>query len=226
MAALASGRRGTMDRPINHSKGCGGVMRTAPVGLAFPTELAFRYGAECAAITHGHPSGFLTGGYLAELVARSVEGEDLATAAMAVVETLAAYGGHDETLHAVHRALTLSRSDTAPPQAVAELGLGWVGEEALAIALWCALTSPGDFRQAVLRAVNHPGDSDSTGSICGAIMGASLGAEAIAASWRDTVESGDEIRALADTMHEAFVHGRVPDARFDASRRHRGRDEW
>ncbi|NIS63715.1 MAG: hypothetical protein GTO05_00950, partial [Gemmatimonadales bacterium] len=91
MAALASGRRGTIDQPLNNSKGCGGVMRMAPVGLAFPTDLAFRYGAEFAAITHGHPSGYLTGGYIAELVARLVEGEDLGTAVTAVVESLAAY---------------------------------------------------------------------------------------------------------------------------------------
>ncbi|NIS63714.1 MAG: ADP-ribosylglycohydrolase family protein, partial [Gemmatimonadales bacterium] len=64
------------------------------------------------------------------------------------------------------------------------------------IALYCALSSPEDCRQAVLRAVNHSGDSDSTGSICGAIMGASLGAEAIPPEWRQTVESGEEIRDL------------------------------
>lgn len=218
LAALASGRRGTIDDPLNDSKGCGGVMRTAPAGLAFPMDLAFRYGAELAAITHGHPSGYLTGGYVAELVARLVEGTDLAMAATVVLESLAAYDGHQETLLGVRRALSLSQSGAAPRKAVAELGLGWVGDEALAIALFCALSSPADFRQAVTWAVNHSGDSDSTGSICGAIMGASLGAEAIPSSWRETVESGGAICELADTMHRAFVQGRVPESEGDTAR--------
>jgi ADP-ribosylglycohydrolase len=212
LSALESGRRGAIGRPLNDSKGCGGVMRTAPAGLAFPAELAFQYGAEFAALTHGHPSGYLTGGYMAELVARLVEGTDLAAAVTTVLESLAAYEGHEETLERVRLAQVLAGSGEAPHEAIARLGLGWVGEEALAIAVYCALCSPADFRQAVTWAVNHSGDSDSTGSICGAMVGASLGAEGIPLSWRETVESHAEMSQLADTMHSAFVRGRVPDS--------------
>jgi len=53
---------GTIDDHINNSKGCGGVMRVAPAGLMFhdSPEYAFRVAADCAAITHGHPSGYLS----------------------------------------------------------------------------------------------------------------------------------------------------------------------
>ena len=53
-------------------------------------------------------------------------------------------------------------------------GEGWVAEEALAIGVAAALATH-DIEEAVLAAVNHSGDSDSTGSICGNILGAALG---------------------------------------------------
>jgi ADP-ribosylglycohydrolase len=65
----------------------------------------------------------------------------------------------------------------------------------------------GDFRQACLAAVNHGGDSDSTGSICGAILGAAFGADAIPAAWLERIERRGLLRRIAVQMHEAFVGG-------------------
>ena len=53
-----------MVQPINDSKGCGGVMRTATRVLpetVTDTDV-FRFGAEAAALTHGHPDGYLRPG--------------------------------------------------------------------------------------------------------------------------------------------------------------------
>lgn len=75
----------------------------------------------------------------------------------------------------------------------------------MAIAVYCALKHPTDFRAAVVAAVNHSGDSDSTGSICGAILGASLGLDAIPAEWQEQVENRDELVRIAD----ALAHSRV-----------------
>lgn len=63
--------------------------------------------------------------------------------------------------------------------AFSSLGQGWVGEEAVAIAVWAALLYPKDLKSAVVKAVNHSGDSDSTGAVCGYIVGTALGEEAI-----------------------------------------------
>jgi ADP-ribosylglycohydrolase len=80
LSALQSGKMGTIEKRINDSKGCGGVMRTAPVGLAFPPDRAFRNGADCAAITHGHPSGYLPAGFLSEVIASIIAGKTLTLA--------------------------------------------------------------------------------------------------------------------------------------------------
>jgi ADP-ribosylglycohydrolase len=210
ITALASGRIGTVTQPLNDSKGCGGVMRVAPIGLAFPAEVAFRYGADAAAITHGHPSGYLSAGLLAEIVARLADGEDLHAAADAACNSLGAWEGHRETLEAVHRAATLAAGPTPTHEAVAALGAGWVGEEALGIALFCAMRFGADFRSAVCAAANHDGDSDSTASICGAIVGTAHGVEALPKSWVERVERRALLEDLARRMHEAFVRGSSP----------------
>ena len=70
-------------------------------------------------------------------------------------------------------------------------GGGWTGEKALAIALFCALSFPDDLRAGVLAAVNHGGDSDTTGAIAGNILGARLGKGAIPREWVAGLDMAD-----------------------------------
>lgn len=200
LSALRAGGRGSSTNRINNSKGCGGVMRTAPVGLIYPAGRAFTIGVECAAITHSHPSGFLSAGLLSALIARLIRGDPLAEAIADTRPQLTEWDGHEETLHAVDEAVQLGHADLPAHQAIVGLGEGWVGEEALAIALYCALKHPTNFRAAVVTAVNHSGDSDSTGSICGAIVGASLGVGAIPVAWHERVENREELVRIADVL--------------------------
>lgn len=58
ISALVSPGMGTIEQPKNDSKGCGGVMRVAQIGLYEQNpERAFDLACEIAAITHGHPTG-------------------------------------------------------------------------------------------------------------------------------------------------------------------------
>ncbi|MDR1069141.1 MAG: ADP-ribosylglycohydrolase family protein, partial [Clostridiales Family XIII bacterium] len=56
LAGSIGNKYGTMKNRINTSKGCGSVMRVAPIGLYFwkNPETAFHIGAESGALTHGH----------------------------------------------------------------------------------------------------------------------------------------------------------------------------
>ncbi len=198
----------------NNSKGCGAVMRAAPFGL-FPAlgdvEAVFALGVETGALTHGHPSGYLSAGHLAATVAGLREGMGLRDALNQADALLARRPDHMETTRALAKAYRLA--DKGPPSAEALEGLGggWVGEEALAIAVCCALTA-SDFAEGVLRAVNHSGDSDSTGAICGNLLGALWGERAIPAGWLEELELRAEIGRLADDLFACGTGGREAEA--------------
>lgn len=206
LSALESNKMGTMERPINDSKGCGGVMRVAPVGLFLNRnpEQAFTVAAEVAAITHGHPSGYLSAGALAVIVAELLNGKSLAESAQSAMAILKEYPQHDETLTALKHAIELADSDESPVNAIAKLGQGWVAEEALAISLYCALKEP-DFKRALILSVNHDGDSDSTGAICGNILGARYGLEVVPEQWANQVELKELIAEVGSRLYDRYM---------------------
>ena len=83
---------------------------------------------------------------------------------------------------------------------IRRIGEGWVAEETLAIAIYCALRHQDNFSDGIIAAVNHAGDSDSTGAIAGNILGALLGYEAMEKKWKENLELSDVIMELADDL--------------------------
>ena len=100
----------------------------------------------------------------------------------------------------VKKAFTFAASDLPDHDAIELIGGGWVGDEALAIALYCAVKYFDDFEKAMIAAVNHSGDSDSTGAITGNILGAALGYEALPDFYKKDLELHDVILAVADDL--------------------------
>lgn len=107
----------------------------------------------------------------------------------------------------------LQQGDDAAKYAVA-LGLrngvsGYINHT-VPVALYCWLRRPGDFRSAVEAAVLLGGDTDTTGAIVGAIMGATLGVEAIPAEWLDGLAEWPRttrwMRTLGEHLAEAKTH--------------------
>ncbi|WP_354641048.1 ADP-ribosylglycohydrolase family protein [Kitasatospora camelliae] len=189
------------DGPVNpNSKGCGTVMRSAPFGLAgLGVERAFEFAAECAQLTHGHPTGYLAAGAFAALIERVTGGVGLRRAVEETIDQTAAYPGSGETVTALRRAVETADTSEASAWTVERVGLGWIAEECLAIAVYCALAG-ADARQALILSVNHSGDSDSTGAVCGNLVGALYGESALPADWLTVVEGTDVIRRVADDL--------------------------
>ena len=208
LSALQSSR-GKVARAMNDSKGCGGVMRMAPVGMYFAASRErnsdrlhsniFATGSELAAITHGHPSGCLSAGALAVIVSLVLVGNSLPDAIRAAKEELRNHPSHKETLSAIEKSESLAKSRPRERRALRELGKGFVAEEALAMGIYCALGAK-DFEDGIILAVNHSGDSDSTGSITGNLLGAAAGVEAIPDRWLAQLELRSTIEALADDL--------------------------
>lgn len=201
LSALAAGGRGTVAEPVNDSKGCGAVMRAAPAGFfcASPAR-AWDTGCEIAAITHGHPDGIYPAGVLAAAIRLLADGQDLGSA-LSAAAAFAPEGGSTRQLLA--RAIALAGAGLPDPVTLnRELGQGWTGDEALAIAACCALAAPAP-PAALLAAVNHSGDSDSTGSITGNLLGAAHGLTAVPDEWLRALDGADIVaRAAEDAATE------------------------
>lgn len=199
-----TGRQGTFAHRLNDSKGCGGVMRAAPAALySSDAREVFHLGAAVAALTHSHPSGYLSAGTLAVIVHQLLEGAGLSSAVSIARAILLRWDGHEEQVRALDGAVELAGAGRPTPEHIAErLGAGWVGEEALAIGV-CAALGTDNLADALIVAVNHSGDSDSTGAVCGNIVGALHGVGAIPQPWLDDLELREVIDALAgDALRE------------------------
>ena len=202
LSALESGIMGTIREPINDSKGCGSVMRIAPVGLFLHhlPELAFRTGCEIAALTHGNPTGYLSAGTMAAIIAEIINNKSIIESVKSALGILVKYDNHDETLSAIEKAIILAEGSDKPSTALKKLGEGWTAEEALAMAVYCAIKEQ-DVKKALIVAVNHDGDSDSTGSICGNIIGTAYGIDLIPKDWIDKIELNPLIFDLSGKLY-------------------------
>jgi len=206
--ALSSGKMGTIRNPLNNSKGCGTVMRIAPVGLFIKdTRDAGIVAAKVAAITHGHQQGLISSYVLAIIINLIVyDGLNIHDALNKSLE----YLSHEKDLFSkkdvkdflklIEKTIYLSNKDYNDIDAIFELGEGWVADEALAIALYSCLKYEKSYEDAIVCAINHDGDSDSTGAIAGNIIGAYLGIENIPDYYLQNIELYDVIDKVADEL--------------------------
>ena len=219
-SAVRNGIPGSFRKPINNSCGCGGVMRVAPVGLMYKDnpELAFEIGARCAALTHSNPRAYLPAGVMSGMIANIISGDDIPTALDKNMKVLEEYYGNEPVTKLLDDAKKYAKSDMNPEDSIYNLGEGWVGDEALAISVYCALKEPNDFQKAVRMAVNHNGDSDSTGAILGNIMGAHLGIEKLPADWVEKIELTKELDILAEDLFVNPKEIKNPEKRYPISK--------
>ena len=214
ISALQEIRRGI--EPINNSKGCGGVMRVAPVALyavcgnRMSITDADRLAGDAAEITHQHPLGFISAALMVHVIYRLAQDEhptrsvlkNYITEGVEVMREL--YGSHYNDVERMaelsERAIFLSSNADSDLENIKCLGEGWVGEEALAIGLYCTLKYLDNFEEAMIASVNHGGDSDSTGAVTGNILGAAIGYEAIPKFYKEDVELHDVLLHMADDL--------------------------
>lgn len=220
MSALLSIYRGK--EADNNSKGCGGVMRVAPVGLYGAThgwtlQDTARIAGEAAALTHLHPLSTYSSAALAVIVQQCVNTEhiDTDTFKTIVENTLSVitevYGESAPAMSdfsdIVHNAI-LAADTKLPDWETIEnyLGEGWVAEETLAIAIFSVLRHTDDFSGCLVCAVNHGGDSDSTGAVAGNIIGAIVGYDAIPKNFTAPLQLHELIINMADALASKTVN--------------------
>lgn len=220
ISALMEDVGGSIKSPINDSKGCGGIMRVAPIGLFFIDKNIGLYktdkiGAEVAALTHGHELGYIPAAALTHIIYSLASGE-VALLEYAVKYSLTAVKKlFPEAVHLnefaelIELAIELAHSKLPDIQAIKKLGEGWVAEETLAIAVYCSLKYQNDFENAIIAAVNHSGDSDSTGAVTGNILGAYLGIDKIPEKFVANLEMASLIEEIAEDLYTGYSNDEV-----------------
>lgn len=179
----------------NSSKGCGTIMRVAPIALGLPDELVSECAISTSAVTHGHPVGQLAASAWAQLLAKVAAGHDLAGAAQQIARQMINHTPEAAEVGWIMRS-ALEATRDGSPETVERLGGGWVAEEALAIALYACLSAEG-FEHGLRVAVTHSGDSDSTGAIAGNMLGLLYPDQVFAHVWASQVGGRDIIAKLA-----------------------------
>jgi ADP-ribosyl-[dinitrogen reductase] hydrolase len=192
-ALLDSRHFGDMAR--NDCKGCGTIMRIAPVGLIGALDVQ-GLADECSHLTHGHQTGRDAARAFATILMLITRDWSLAN----LMRNAAAMKLDAPTLKAINAALDAPADGR--PETVESLGGGWVAEEALSIALYAARVAES-FEHGLRVAVTHSGDSDSTGAIAGNLLGLLFPDQVMAHRWRRQVECADLIDRTAADLHAA-----------------------
>ena len=210
ISSLLSGEKRSLSKPINTSKGCGAVMRIAPFGLfyggkdddGFLTEAM-----EIGALTHSHPLSHYVCALVSDIIGRIIYGKsnnENYDTLIGVIEDAVKNVCHKVRLpygerfeKSVYKAINLSKNDRSDVENVTELGEGWVAEETVAIAIYCAIKYQNDPIEGIIAAVNHGGDSDSTGAVAGNILGAWNGYAAFPKEFVNNLEISNVIEEIA-----------------------------
>jgi len=189
---------------IARSKGCGSAMRAAPIGYVYQNDpKKLREVAHATGIcTHGHPTAdaaCIGAAYLVKLALDQTPPQDMIPQLLAFTQGISQE--FDEAILKVPQCLEWEDEE----KALDSLGQGWIGEEAVALALYCFLRYPDDYKKTVLRGANTNGDSDSIACIAGAISGAWLGVDAIPKEWVGSIEKAEQLALLAERLRLKVV---------------------
>jgi ADP-ribosylglycohydrolase len=213
------------DAGVKGSKGCGAAMRAAPIGLFFAhdDDALLRVSAAQSVLTHSHPTGIASSVAAAAPVAWLARGhgiDGIIGFTRQLVERLdeallVELGCEPEAARAIGNREQLERLDRLEAvldqeheDVCALLGGAWVGEEAVATALWCFIKAGGDFHESIRRGANSSGDSDSIACIAGSLAGTLHGHAALPGGLRDRVERHADLVLLADELHAALAGDR------------------
>ena len=205
LQVLSEGRMGTLDHLPNNARGPGALVRTLPVGFAFPDpEAAFHEGCRTAAITHGHRDAVLSSGVFAALISQVVAGQPLTWALKKALDLLKSEPEHENLSAALESALSLSGSADPAPGIIDDHFQEPTAAGTLCAGVYSALCHAGDLNRGLLLSVDHSGNIDETGAVAGALLGGLHGFNVIPGQLLDNLELKDVILEMAEDVYNQF----------------------
>jgi len=182
------------------AKGCGAAMRSAPIGLMFYDDLEKLVEISDAAskCTHAHPTAISAGIGTAYLTALALQRKN---PEKWIDEILQKEFFNLEFKNKIAEIKTI-KAKTDIFKEIEQIGQGWKGDEAVAIALYCFLRNPKNYAKSVLTAANIDGDTDSVSCITGAISGAYNGINKIPEKWIQNIENSENLKEIGGKLFE------------------------
>ncbi len=186
------------------SKTCGSLMRVGILGFIYHNdpEKLIKAALLSGRITHNHPvsdAASIAGAYAVKLTLDGVEPREMFEPLLRVTE-----GVSQEFTDSLENSYELAYSEIEGEDALKNLGQGWYADETFALAYFCTLRYPDDYKKAVQTAVNITGDSDSVGSVAGGILGTRLGIEAVPVSWIEALKNREELEEMVGPLLEKY----------------------
>lgn len=175
-------RRGLLGHPDYESQANGALMRISPLGIFganHDLEQVARWAIEDALLTHPHPVCQQTNALYAMAISQAIR---TGSGSEAIYRSILSWAEDMEVEPALLRVLKASW-DT-PPEDYLHLQ-GWV-LIALGNALWHLLHAES-VETAIIDTVMRGGDTDTNGAICGALLGAVHGLQAIPTQWHNVI---------------------------------------
>jgi ADP-ribosylglycohydrolase len=186
------------------SKTCGSLMRAGILGFIYqndPIKLV-KVALISGRITHSNPvaeAASIAGAYAVKLALDGVEPEEMFEPLLKVTQ-----GISQEFTHALESSYNTAYSGIGDEDGLKKLGQGWYADETFALAYFCVLRYPNDYKKAVQTAVNITGDSDSVASVAGGILGARLGINAVPISWIETLKEKEKLEGMVGPLLEKY----------------------
>ncbi len=204
-------------RVISPNLGCGAMMRTAPIAMLTlhqSDEETFQEACKLAMTTHGHPDSYLSAAVVNHILRGALLNKPFSKNIQNLKSIISNYDGHENCWRVIEGALT-EKVDVSEPQRTmirmdqlpGKLGFSnkFLALPVLAQVIY-ALRHDGQihrlyttrFKDITRLAVNHSGDTDSVGSMCGQYMGAKYGIEYLPFDWMATLRFKDNIRNITN----------------------------
>lgn len=186
------------------SKTCGSLMRVGILGFVYqndPIKLV-KVAQVSGRITHSHPvaeAASIAGAYSVKLALDGVEPGEMFEPLLEVTK-----GISQEFTQVMESSYKVAYSDVGDEEGLKKLGQGWYADETFALAYFCILRYPNDYKKAIQTAVNITGDSDSVASVAGGILGARLGIDAIPVSWIEALKEKEKLERMVWPLLEKY----------------------
>lgn len=189
---------------VEDSNGNGSLMRILPMAychktVTFPELMARVH--DVSAITHAHVRSQMACGIYISIAVALLAGASLQAAYLQGLEKIQSiYSEREYLLERRHFGRIFSGEIAKLP--VEEINSGGYVIDTLESSLWCLLNT-SSYSEAVLKAVNLGGDTDTTAAVTGGLAGIYYGVENIPPEWMNKLARKQDIINLAERFAAA-----------------------